>query len=321
MSGAAVDPAPVWDVINGVSAYWALRTALDLGVFDAVGECATASELAEACGGDAGAVRLLADVLVSLGFLTSDGTCYRPTPCAQTYLVASSPRSMAALVTHAPGPLDAWPALGTRVREPDRAGVELDAFYRALGPATAPTQRAVAAGVVAELDRRCWWPQRPTVVDLGCGSGAWLAAMRPARAIGVDSAVTPDCGAIEFVAGDYLTADLPVTRADVVVLAHVLRAEPADRAARLVARAVELAGGGTVVVADYPRPDGSTVEECRAARHELLLSLTMLAATPGGRGITVAELRQWAQAAGAEVVAELEPVPRQHAYLIRKGTA
>jgi hypothetical protein len=74
---------------------------------------------------------------------------------------------------------------------------------------------------------------------------------------------------------------------------------------------------GTVVVADYPRPDESSDEECRAARHELLLSLTMLAATPGGRGVTVAELTRWAGACDARVIAAFDPVPRQHVYLIR----
>mgnify|MGYP000511691318 CR=1 FL=1 len=49
---------------------------------------------------------------------------------------------------------------------------------------------------------------------------------------------------------------MAVAKADVVVLAHVLRAEPPDRARRLVARAVELAGtDGVVVVAPPGRPD------------------------------------------------------------------
>src|SRR5699024_11985280 len=29
-------PTPVWDVINGFGAYWALNSALDLGLFDAL---------------------------------------------------------------------------------------------------------------------------------------------------------------------------------------------------------------------------------------------------------------------------------------------
>ncbi|MGW6461851.1 hypothetical protein ACWF94_38965, partial [Streptomyces sp. NPDC055078] len=58
---------------------------------------------------------------------------------------------------------------------------------------------------------------------------------------------------------------------------------------------------------------------CGAARHELLLSLTMLAST-AGLGVTVADLRAWAEAAGAELAGSFEPVPRQHVRLIRSRT-
>lgn len=117
----------------------------------------------------------------------------------------------------------------------------------------------------------------------------------------------------------------------------MLRAEPAERARRLLARAVELAGAdGVVVVVDYTRPDPARTRHddsggeddgvgedrsavCVAARHELLLSLTMLAST-AGLGVTVADLRAWAEAADAELVDSFEPVPRQHVRLIRSRT-
>ncbi|WP_329558420.1 methyltransferase [Streptomyces uncialis] len=346
---APVGPAPVWDVINGFTSYWALSAALDLGLFDALAEEDTrtgldSARLADAIGAAGpGPVTVLAETLVALGLLDADADRFRLTPVAERYLVSASPASMAALVRYSPGPPAAWPGLAGTVRTgaPDPAVTAgLTELYPALVRATGPTQAGVATAVAAELERRGWWPERPTVVDLGCGSGAWLTALLRTRPNGTVVAVdrpdvlpiaeraATDAGLRERVipvAGDYLDVPLPVAAADVVVLAHVLRAEPADRARRLLARAVRLAGAdGVVVVVDYPRPDPADARRdgedrgavCAAARHELLLSLTMLAST-AGLGVTDADLRAWAGAAGAELVDSFEPVPRQHVSLIR----
>lgn len=356
--GAPVSPAPVWDVINGFSSYWALRTALELGLFDALagGASCDGPQLAAAVGArDVEPVGVLADTLIALGLLVADdGGRYRLAGAAERYLTSGSPASMAALVRHSPGPARSWPELAQTIRRgtPDPSlAAELAAFYPVLASATAPTQAAVAAGIDTELQRRGRWPDSPVIVDLGCGSAAWLAtllAQHPdASGIGVELAhvlpVSERTAAaagvrerLSLLGGDYLTVELPVERADVVVLAHVLRAEPAERAQRLLRRAIELAGpDGVVVVADYPRPDDVPADPpgtdppahadrtdgtdrtaaCVAAKHELLLSLTVLASTQGA-GVTVAALRDWAQAAGAELITALEPIPRQHVYLI-----
>jgi SAM-dependent methyltransferase len=343
---APAGPGPVWDVVNGLAAFGALAAALELGLFDALdaaGEPGSpADELAAAVSAaDVGAVELLAELLVSLGLLTTDGRGFGLTPVAARFLVRSSPASMAELGPLSPGPWSGWQRLADTVRTgrvPEETADGLTAMYPALVRATAPTQRAVAAGVVAALAERGLWPEAPSLVDLGCGSAAWLTTMladRPrATAVGVDlpgvlevaRAAAADAGVADRVvllAGDYLEADLPAGGADVVVLAHVLRAEPADRARRLLSRAVGLtAPGGVVVVADYPRPDPAATPDpgrdavLAGARHELVLSLTMAAATPG-RGITVAQLREWAAECGAALTDVLQPVPRQTVFLIR----
>ncbi|MFE2092492.1 methyltransferase [Streptomyces sp. NPDC059460] len=364
-SATPAGPAPVWDVINGFTSYWALSAALDLGLFDALAEHADsgkgldAKQLAASIGATEDApVTVLAETLVALDLLAAVGSRFRLTPVAEHYLVSSAPASMAALVRHSPGPPGAWPGLAETIRTgaPEPAvTADLTALYPALVRATGPTQARVASAVAAELERRGWWPRQPTVVDLGCGSGAWLTALLRTRPSGTVIAVdrpnvlpiaeqaAREVGLREHVitvAGDYLEADLPVAAADVVVLAHVLRAEPAERARRLLARAVELAGAdGVVVVVDYTRPDPARTRHddsggedhgddgvgedrgavCVAARHELLLSLTMLAST-AGLGVTVADLRAWAEAADAELVDSFEPVPRQHVRLIRSRT-
>ncbi|SEP01598.1 class I SAM-dependent methyltransferase [Trujillonella endophytica] len=339
-------PGPVWDVVNGLAAFGALSAALELGLFDALAAAGqpglAPEELAAAVSAsDAGAVELLAEVLVSLGLLTGDGRAVALTPVAEHFLVSDSPASMAALGRLSPGPWSGWQQLAATVRTgavPAGTRAELAAGYPDLVRATAPTQRAVAAGVAAALAGRELWPAAPRVVDLGCGSGAWLAALladRPgATAVGVDlPGVLPvardtvaEAGLdprVSLLAGDYLEVDLPAGAADVVVLAHVLRAEPAERARRLLLRALDLlAPGGVVVVADYPRPDPAAAPDpdrsavLAGARHELLLSLTMAAATDGS-GVTVADLRAWAGDGGARLTDVLQPVPRQSVFLIR----
>ena len=332
-------PAPVWEVIHGYTSYWALSAALDLGLFDALADGEqTAAELAERCGTSSG-ITLLADVLVSLDLLDTDGITYRLAPASERYLVRSSPASMAALVRLSPGPPAAWPALADTIRR-GRATHTVDddpaAFYPELVAATAPTQRAVAAAVAAHLTDIGSWPEAPIVVDLGAGSGAWtsalLAARPDARAVALDLPevigsidLSDEIAArVKLIAGDYLSAELPVDRADVVVLAHVLRAESPERARALFDRALQLIGPtGTVAIADYPLPDpvdgpdDQRAATVRAARHDLLLGLTMLASTRAGRGITRADLQAWATAGGAEIAATLTPLPRQTVFLIR----
>lgn len=349
MSAPPVGPGAVWDVVNGLAAFGALSAALELGLFDAIeaaGEpgLAPAELAAAASAADADAVALLAEVLVSLGLLTGDGRAVTLTPAARRFLVSGSPASMAALGRLSPGPWSGWQRLAATIRTgsvPAGTRGELEAMYPDLVRATAPTQRAVAAGVATALAERDLWPDAARVVDLGCGSGAWLAALladRPsATAVGVDLpgvlpvarealAAAGPASRVAWVEGDYLEVDLPGEPADVVVLAHVLRAEPPDRARRLLLRALGLlAPRGVVVVADYPRPDPAAGPDpdrdavLAGARHELLLSLTMTAATDGV-GVTVAALRSWAAEGGAALTDVLQPVPRQTVFLIRPET-
>lgn len=347
MSEAPVSPAVVWEVINGYAAYQGLVAALELGLVDALAACgpdgATAAELAGAVGAaDADHVAVLADLLVSIGLLDADGRRYLLTPAAARFLVSSSPAQMRDLVRLSPGPQQAWQQLAETLRSgrPSTRVTDDPAAYLApLVEATAPTQRAVATATAVFLDAAGRLPAAPLVVDLGAGSAAWsialLAARPEARAVAVDlpgvaqttRRLAADLGArVDVVEGDYLTVGLP-DRADVVVLGHVLRAEPPARARELLHRAFAVAGpDAVVVVTDYPRPAPPTdVETDRAAtlaaaRHELTLALTMLASTDGA-GVTVDQLSAWAAEAGWHVSDRLEPLPRQYVFLLRPDGA
>ncbi|GAB2455144.1 methyltransferase family protein [Jatrophihabitans fulvus] len=329
-SGPPTSPAPVWDVVNGLAGYWALSAAVELGVFDALDRApADAATLAGSLGvQDAEDLTLLAQLLAAKGFLDTDGERWELTPVARRFLVSSSPASMATLVHRSPGPHHAWPALAATLRTGVPEGTvrdDLEAMYPDLVSATAATQSAVAAGVARELRERGLWDGTGTVVDLGCGSGAWLEALTAsARGVGVDlphvlHIARPRLRGrdVTLVGGDYLSVALPVDTADVVVLAHVLRAEDTRRARALVDRALGLLRpGGVLLVADYFRPDdGGTGDEYRAAGHELTLALTMRASTRG-RGVTEAALDGWCAAHGARTATVVEPVPRQRVHVL-----
>lgn len=92
-------PALFLETINAFQKTEALRAALELDLFThiAAGK-ATADELAAACGAHPRGVRILADYLTVLGFLTKDGSGYAVTPDTRAFLARPSPAYMGGLV-------------------------------------------------------------------------------------------------------------------------------------------------------------------------------------------------------------------------------
>lgn len=70
----------------------AIKAAIDLGVFTAIhAEHDSSSTLATSCGASERGMRMLADYLTMLGFLTKNGTHYQLTQDSVTFLVKGSP--------------------------------------------------------------------------------------------------------------------------------------------------------------------------------------------------------------------------------------
>jgi len=145
------------------------------------------------------------------------------------------------------------------------------------------------------------------IVDVGCGSGVWglalAAAVEGATVVGVDLAPVLDvfretaaarglAGRVSTVAGDMHEAPLPP--ADVVLLANVLRLEPADRAAALLRRlAASVAPGGRLVVVDA-LAEGSPDRDVARTTYALHLALRTRRATVHAP----AQVRAWCAEAG-----------------------
>lgn len=318
------DPGAIWGVIHGYTAYWSVVTAIDLGVFDvlAAGPL-TCDALAAECGCVAARLRPLLDALAGLGLLERDPTDrYALSTPAATFLVAGAPRSMRELVVQSPGPRANWERFagtlrGAAVPRPLGAG-----FYAELVGATAPTQRAAAAALAPSL------PHYSRLLDLGAGAAPWTIALLE-HAPDATATINDLPGVVEIgreavrtaglldrvdvVEGDYHTAAFAVGAYDLVVCAHVLRAESPDGVASLLARArAALRPGGTLVVADYFVDD-----DRRGPLNALLLGATMAASVPGAATHTETAYREWLAGAGFVAVERHRPVPFQEVLVGR----
>ncbi len=318
-----VDPAPVWQIINGLGAYWVVATSCELRLFDAlVEESRPLDALAGALGCDAARLSPVCDALVALGLLERSHGLVSLTATSRAFLLGDAPRSMRDLVLESPGPPGNWPALATTLRGSEPPQPVDASFYARLAAATFPTQYAVA--------QRCAPLLRPyaRVLDLGAGAAPWAVALLEeepsARAIvndldGVTSIAR--CTAeehgvadrVDIVAGDYLRVDVPDAAFDVVVLGNILRAEPVERVGALCGRAVRAAApGGRIVVTEY------FLDEDRAGPlNAVVLGATMLAATGHGHMLTVADCAGLLASAGCDGVDVHDVLPRQRVVIGR----
>ena len=103
MSSAASQEAPnpqlVWDTINAYQRTSALRAAIELDLFTAIGpEDITAEHLANKCTASPRGIRILCDYLTVLGFLRKQAGTYCLTPTSSAFLDGRSPACMASMI-------------------------------------------------------------------------------------------------------------------------------------------------------------------------------------------------------------------------------
>ncbi|WP_242666108.1 MULTISPECIES: class I SAM-dependent methyltransferase [Parafrankia] len=326
-------PLPIWEVIAGYTRYWAVVAALDLGVFEAladgpggVDELAARTEVAPT------RLVVVLDYLVAAGLLEAAGERrFALTPAARCFLLRGSDLSMADMLRFSPGPTSAWPELSATLRRgrPTRT-VEDDAglFYGRLAQASAPTQRAVAAAVAADLPDP---GPDALVLDLGAGAAPWAIGMLQvwprARALAVDlPSIIPFAQAaaathgvadrLEVQAGSYLDAVLPVGEAAVVTIGHVLGLQSADLAKALLLRARgAMRPGGFVVISDYYRPARPPTGRDLEAALPQSMALTLLANTWEAEVIELPVLMSWLAEVGLVPWAVRSLLPGQLAVI------
>ena len=92
MSTPDVTPERIFQIVNAFQSSRALKGALDLGLFTALGGgTATAAVLAERISASEKGTRVLCDFLVIAGLLEKEGGEYRSSPDAAVFLDENSP--------------------------------------------------------------------------------------------------------------------------------------------------------------------------------------------------------------------------------------
>jgi SAM-dependent methyltransferase len=310
-----VSPAAVFDMMQAYQRTAALKSAVELGVFGAVGEGAgDVAAIAKKCSSSERGIRILCDFLAINGMLTKENGGYRNSPEAALFLDPKSPACMASATQFLGNPMivGQFQQLTDIVREghtllPGQGSVEPEnPIWVQFAEAMAPMM-AGAAGPFAEvvLHGRSG-PMR--VLDIAAGHGLfginvaqrnpearitaldWRmvleVAQRNAKKAGVESRyelLPGSAFAVEF-GGPY----------DVVLLTNFLHHfdTPTNTGLLKKVRAA-LKPGGTVAILEFV-PNEDRVSPPAAAA----FSMVMLGSTPAGDAYTFCEYQKMLADAG-----------------------
>jgi ubiquinone/menaquinone biosynthesis C-methylase UbiE len=318
-------PALFYDTVNAFQRTEALRAAIEIDLFTRIAAGKhTATELAADCGAPARGVRILADYLTVLGFLTKTGDRYALTPDSAAFLDRKSPAYLGGVTEFllTPELKDCFAHLTEAVRRggtatSDEGTVSHDnaiwvAFARAMGP-----MMALPAKLLADLiggDR-----QRPLrVLDVAAGHGlfglavaqhypkAHVTALDWPNVLAVASENARKTGVADrhsLKPGSAFEADWDGPY-DIVLLTNFLHHFDIPTCERIAAKAfAALAPGGRALTLEFvPEPD--RVSPPQAAT----FALTMLATTARGDAYTFAEYERMFTKAGF-ARSEFHPLP------------
>jgi 2-polyprenyl-3-methyl-5-hydroxy-6-metoxy-1,4-benzoquinol methylase len=314
-----------FDTINAYQRTSALKAAIDLDLFTAIGRSpSTAAEIAALCQCSERGIRILSDSLVIFGFLTKQDGRYALSSDSAVFLDRNSKTYIGAAADFllAPGIVEGFSDLASTVRqgriqhsklgtiEPDH--VVWVKFARAMGPMMVPAARAAAE--LVSLD-----PERDSrVLDIAASHAAYGIAMAEknprAHLVALDweavLAVAAEnaraaglAGRFSTIVGDAFTVDLGAGY-DVVLVPNFLHHFNRADCIRFLKRAhAALRPGGRVVIIEFV-PNEDRVTPPAAAS----FSLVMLGTTPEGDAYTFAEYQSMLAESGFREAA-LHPLP------------
>jgi predicted O-methyltransferase YrrM len=302
-------PQLFFDTITAYYRTGALKAAIDLGLFSAIGNSpATAAEIAERCKCPERGIRILCDNMVILGFLKKEGDRYALTKDSAIFLTQNSPAYIGGVAKFfsAPAISDAFDNLAETIRKgrlhtsehgttaPDHP-VWLE-FARAMGPLMMPVAQGAAA--LASLD-----PSRDTrILDISASHGVYgitFAQKNPrAHLVALDweavLALTEEnvkraglSDRFSKIVGDAFKVDLGKDY-DLVLVPNFLHHFNKADCTRFLKRVHEaLRPGGRVVIVEFvPNEDRVTPPESAN------FSLVMLGTTPEGDAYTFGEYQK-----------------------------
>ncbi len=335
---AASQPSPVlfFETINAYQRTAALKSAIELDVFTAIGEGAsTVPEIARRSKAAERGVRILCDYLVVVGFLTKSGNRYGLTPDTAMFLDRRSPAYLGGtigflgspMLTGGFGELTATVRKGGTVQSAEGSlapehpmWVE---FARSMMPLMALPAELMAKLLEAERGDR--WK----VLDIAASHGVFgitLARHNPnAQIVALDWAnvleVARENAKAAGVADRYRT--LPGSAFDtdfgegydLVLLTNLLHHFDAPTCEQLLRKVhAALRPGGRAAILEFVPNDDRVSPPLPAS-----FALMMLSSTPAGDAYTFAEYQEMFRNAGFSS-SELHPLPPtfQHLVLGRK---
>jgi ubiquinone/menaquinone biosynthesis C-methylase UbiE len=326
---AVPDVSTVFQAFVAYQRTEALRAAIDIGLFTAIGEGAgTAREIAARCDAAERGVRILADYLVVQRFLTKDGDRYGLAPVAAMFLDGASPGNLASAIHFLASPyvMGNFAQLTAAVRKGGAAGGDDHLtpdhpMWVEFARSMAPLARFVATLLANLLDAPAG--ARWKVLDVAAGHGLYgitLAEQNPnAEIVALDwknvltvaeenareAGVT---GRFRTLPGSAFEVDYG-TGYDLVLLTNILHHfDPAGCEAMLRKVHAALKPGGRAVTIEMV-PDANRVTPPDAAGFALI----MLAGTPAGDAYTFAEYERMFRNVGfvRSELHELTPSPQR----------
>ena len=289
----------------------AILTALELDLFTAVGNHATAADVASRLHTDARATEMLLNALAAMGLLVKQEGAFRNSPMATRYLDSQSPDSARASLLHTADLWKTWSNLtecvraGTAVGNPAAAHDShwVESFIAAMHSSARERVDAVVRAVGVTWGR---------MLDIGGGSGAYSIAFAQANPqMEIDLLDQPEVeplaqayirqagmeSRVRVLSGD-MTASLPEEGYDLVLLSSICHMLSADENFALLKRCFAvLVPHGRIVIHDFIL-DGDKTSPKSAA----LFALNMLTATRGGSTYSEPEYTTWLEATGFQAI-------------------
>jgi 2-polyprenyl-3-methyl-5-hydroxy-6-metoxy-1,4-benzoquinol methylase len=334
MSTTATHPTPdlFFETLNAYQRTAALRAAIELDIFTAIGDGArTTSAIAKECKAAERGTRMLCDYLTVIGLVSKTGDGYQLPPDSTVFLSKKSPAYLGGLIEFLGSPeiVRNFDSLANTIRNGTITENENNTvadenpvwqkFARAMAPMMMPSAQAMAD----ILGAASAGPIR--ILDIAAGHGIFGIAMAQCNAqaevaavdwasvlkVASENAAKMGVGARhKTLPGDAFKVDFE-TGYDVALITNFLHHFDTPTCTALLKKvAGSLKAGGRVAVLEFV-PNDDRVSPPMAAS----FVMQMLAGTPRGDAYTFAELRGMLVAAGFTGVAA-HPLPGPETLIV-----